>query len=350
MSPPVALRRIGQDPQDMTGRVLAFPRQLREAWALAADGPDLLGGAQPAHVWVVGMGGSAIGGDFLRSFAEAEGRVAVDVVRGYELPRAVGPHGFVFFVSYSGNTEETLACWEEATRRALPRAAITSGGALLESARAARAPALVIPGGSPPRAALGWTSVPLFRALSRGGVLELSAKDLDAAASACDEIVATWGPDGPQEPTLLRWADEAARGLPVVYAAERPHRATATRWVGQLHENAKTLSHAAWFPEQNHNEIVAWERSGAGTSAAVVALLDDPAVHPRVRHRLDLVARRVEETGRRVTRFAPRGEGLLGRLYSLALLGDLASLHVAAAHGVDPTPVASIDRLKRELG
>jgi glucose/mannose-6-phosphate isomerase len=119
--------------------------------------------------------------------------------------------------------------------------------------------------------------------------------------------------------------------------------------VGQLHENAKTLSHAALLPEQNHNEIVAWERPGAGVAAAVVALLDDPAVHPRVRRRLDLLAQRVVEAGRPVTRFGARGTGLLGRLYSLALLGDLASLHVAAAAGVDPTPVEGIDRLKRDL-
>jgi glucose/mannose-6-phosphate isomerase len=82
---------------------------------------------------------------------------------------------------------------------------------------------------------------------------------------------------------------------------------------------------------------------------AEVALLDDPAVHARVRRRLDLVAAQVEAAGGRVTRFAPCGQGLLARLYSLALLGDLASLHVAAARGVDPTPVAPIDRLKREL-
>ena len=343
------MRRIGRDPQDMTARVLAFATQLRDAWTLASDGPDLLGGTRPRRVWVVGMGGSAIGGDFLRSFAETEGSVAVDVVRGYELPGAADDSGFAFFVSYSGNTEETLTAWDEADRRRLPRAAITSGGALLERARASGVPALVIPGGSPPRAALGWTSVPLFRALSRGGLLHASESELSAAASACDELVAAFGPDGSEEALLVRWATQAARGLPVIYAADRPHRATATRWVGQLHENAKTLSHAALFPEQNHNEIVAWERSGAGVAAAVVAILDDPLVHPRVRRRLDLVAERVTEAGRSVTRFSPRGTGLLARLYSLALLGDLASLHVAAAAGVDPTPVAGIDRLKREL-
>jgi glucose/mannose-6-phosphate isomerase len=57
----------------------------------------------------------------------------------------------------------------------------------------------------------------------------------------------------------------------------------------------------------------------------------------------------IERAGRRVTRFQSKGTGLFARLYSFAQMGDLASLYVAAARGVDPTPVASIDRLKGEL-
>ncbi|MFN8176462.1 MAG: bifunctional phosphoglucose/phosphomannose isomerase [bacterium] len=349
MSEPALARRIGPDPSDMTARVLGLPRQLREAWALAAGGPDLLAGARPSCIHVVGMGGSAIGGDFLRSLADVQGSVPVEVVRGYELPQAAGPGSFAFFVSYSGGTEETLAAWEDARRRRVPSAAITSGGTLESLAREAGRPVLRIPGGSPPRAALAWTSIPLFHALGRAGLLAIGAEDVEAAAAAGERILAASGPGGPREPALAEWAKQAAAGLPIVYAAERPHRATALRWVGQLHENGKTLSHAAVFPEQNHNEIVAWEVGGPGVSIGCIALLDDPAVHPRVRRRLDLVAARVEEAGRPLVRFRPEGEGLLARVYSLVLLGDLASLHVAAARGVDPTPVASIDRLKREL-
>lgn len=346
---PVETVRIGNDPSDMTGRVLALPAQMREAWRLAAGGPPLVPRTAPLRCWVVGMGGSAIGGEFVRAMAESAGRIPVDVVRGYEMPASAGPDGLAFFVSYSGNTEETLSAWDEAARKGVPRAAVTSGGALAERARADRVPLLEIPGGSPPRAALGWTCVPVMHALGTAGLLPVDGVALEEAARAAEHALERFGPNGKDSRTAAAWAERAAHGWPVIYAAERPHGATARRWTGQMNENGKTLAHAALLPEQNHNEIVPWERDSGATRVAEVAILDDPAVHVRVRRRLDLVAEACARAGRPAVRFPAGGTGLLARLFSLAALGDLTSLYVAAAAGEDPTPVPAIDRLKAEL-
>jgi len=340
--------RIGNDPSDMTGRVRAFPSQLRRAWDLAEGGPDLIRDAEPERIYVIGMGGSAIGGDFLRAFAEREGDVSVEVVRGYELPRAANELSFAFFVSYSGGTEETLACWGEAARRRIPRACVTSGGELERRATADGVPVLKIPPGSPPRAALGWTSVPLLHALGRAGMVPVGPDSIEEAAAACEEVLADSGPEAGQSP-LRAWAEGAVGHLPVIYAADSPHRVSAMRWACQINENGKALAHVALFPEQNHNEIVGWEASSPLQASARVAILDDPADHPRTRRRLDLVGEGLTAAGVPVARFAPRGTGLLARLYSYSIQGDLVSLYLAAGADVDPTPVASIDRLKAAL-
>ena len=60
------------------------------------------------------MGGSAIGADLVLACLP-ELPVPAAVVRGYELPAWAGPETLVVAVSYSGGTEETLAC---ADRRA----------------------------------------------------------------------------------------------------------------------------------------------------------------------------------------------------------------------------------------
>lgn len=338
------------DPSDMMGRVLDFPNQLREAWELAGRGPDLMKGARPGRVFVVGMGGSAIGGDFVRAFAETCSPVPVEVVRGYELPAAAGSSSFAFFVSYSGNTEETLAVWEEACRRGVPRACITSGGELAERAAHDGTACLRIPPGSPPRAALGWTSIPVFRALGTAGLLPFAAEDVKDAARAGEEVIVKHGPDAAPDDPLRGWAEACAARLPVIYAPAYRYSAAAVRWSGQMNENGKSLAHVALFPEQNHNEIVGWETPSPVLELAEVAMLADDTVHPRVRKRMEIVASRIERARGRVTRFAPAGAGLVARLYSLAVMGDLASLYLAAARGVDPTPVASIDGLKAELG
>jgi glucose/mannose-6-phosphate isomerase len=334
----------------MAARVAALPRQLRDAWDLAADGPDLLGGARPARLYVCGMGGSAIGGDFLKAMADAEGEVAVTVIRGYELPRPAARQAFALFVSYSGGTEETLAAWDDARRRGVPRAAVTGGGPLAERAAAEGVPCLRIPPGSPPRAALGWTTVPLLQALSRAGLLACSRPAVLEAESACEEIIARHGPDAPAADPLRGWAEACVGKLPVVYAPAVPYAPCAVRWGTQLNENAKTLAHVALFPEQNHNEIVGWETPSPVRSLAAVALLGAKSAPPRMRRRMEIVAAAVQKAGALCAAFEPAGRGLAARLFSLAALGDLASLHLAAALDVDPTPVSAIDRLKQELG
>jgi glucose/mannose-6-phosphate isomerase len=342
-------RAVTNDPGGMMKRIAAFPEQLRGAFELAERGPDLLAGSRPERIFVVGMGGSAIGGDFLRSWAEESCPTPVEVVRGYELPASCSSASFAFFVSYSGNTEETLSCFEEALARRVVCACVTSGGRLAERARERGVPVLRIPGGSPPRAALGWTSVPLFHALAGAGLARFGAEDLEAAARACEEALAAFAP-GVQGNALLAWAESAAKGFPVIYAPARPYAACAVRWACQLNENGKTLAHVALFPEQNHNEIVGWEAPSPLHALARVAFLTGEGVHPRVRKRMELVAKAVEAAGARATWFEARGGSAVARLYSFATMGDLASVFTAQAKRVDPTPVASIDRLKTELG
>ncbi len=341
--------RPGHDPSDMLGRILDFPAQLRAACELAEGGPDLLGKHRPARLWVVGMGGSAIGGDFVRAWARTTTPLPIDVVRGYGLPRSADASSFAIFVSYSGNTEETLSGWDEAARRDVPRACLTSGGELAARAEADGVPVLRIPGGAPPRSALGWTSVPLFLALGRAGLAPFEAETVDEAAGACERMLERFGPDAGEASTVRTWAEEAAAGLPLIYAPEDRLAPVVTRWVCQLNENAKLLAHGARFPEHNHNEIVGWDAPSALHSKVRAAFLSDDRTHPRVRLRMELVARNIEEAGGRIARFEPEGEGLAARLYSLAVLGDLASVYAASAREIDPSPVPGIDRLKAEL-
>lgn len=340
--------RIGNDPADMTGRVHAFADQMRSAWDLAAQGPELLGAPAPERIYVIGMGGSAIGGDFLRAYAERHGEVSVEVVRGYELPGAANRKAFGFFVSYSGGTEETLSCWEEACKRGMPRACITSGGELGRRAREAGVPVLEIPPGAPPRSALGWTSVPLLHAMGKAGAVKVTEADLDEAVEACRQVLAEYGSPGPGN-ALQAWAEGCADRLPVIYASDSPHRVSAMRWACQLNENGKSVAHYALFPEQNHNEIVGWEEASPVLRRTQVAVLDDAADHPRVRRRMEIVVERLKKAGAPVAHIRPKGKGLLARLYSFSTQADLASLYLAAARNVDPTPVASIDALKAAL-
>ncbi len=349
MSGPTAGVGARLDPMDMRGRVLGLPRQLRDARDAARAAAPLAHGPRPSRIVVVGMGGSAIGGDFLREIARERSTIPIEVVRGDRLPN-IDPEGsFVFFVSYSGQTEETLRCWRAASDLGLRRAAITSGGALADLAASERVPLLKIPGGSPPRAALGWTGVSLLVSLERAGWLPFVDSEWEETFSVCEGLAREVQQGGPAATALDAWARATSGRLAMIYAAADPTGPAAVRWSCQINENAKSLAHVALFPEQNHNEIVGWEGVDAPGERLTVAVLSDPGATSGVRRRLNNVAGEIEKKGVPVFRFSPRGERLPARLFSLALLGDFASLALAGVRGVDPTPVASIDRLKAAL-
>ena len=86
-------------------------------------------------ILVTGLGGSAIGGDLLRSYVQDELKIPFVVNRNYTLPGFVDKNTLVIVSSYSGNTEETVSAHSEAIKRKAKVICITSNG---ETARMAK--------------------------------------------------------------------------------------------------------------------------------------------------------------------------------------------------------------------
>lgn len=331
----------------MHGAIAAFPDHLREGWrrgeAAEAFGLDVraLDG-----IVVCGMGGSAIGGDLMRTLAEASAPVPVHVVRGYALPGWVGEKTLVVASSYSGGTEETLSAFAEARARGAVRVVIASGGDLMAQAEREGLPRVTIPGGLQPRAALGYSFGVLLRLGRALGLFALLDADFEAAAWEAAERARRYAEGG----AARDLADQLHGRLPVVYSGTALLEAVNLRWRTQLHENAKLLAYGNLFPELNHNEIVGFEATPEAVLArlAVVALRDREE-HPQVQRRFEItrgiVAPRVALWHEAET----EGETRLGRLLSLVQLGDWVSYWLAMAQGVDPTPVESIQQLKATL-
>ncbi len=323
--------------------------------ALAADLPNTLrrgfeagrelalrNGEVPPTVYAVGMGGSGIAADLARGILEAESGWTLTVVRGPELPRSVDARSRVVFVSYSGETSETIRAYRAAGRAGADRTVVTSGGVLAERAEEDGVPILRVPPGLPPRAAVGH----LF-----GGVLGL----LDAAfpesndarvARVADRVREAIGdharPGGPA--AVL--AERIGGRLPFVYA-ESGFVSLARRWKTQFEENAKRLAAFDEAPELFHNAVAAWDavpRADAERRAAI--LLEwresDPAIGRGIRYLEHLLRSRSVV----VLRVLLEAEDRLEATVAGISLGDFASLFLAERHHVDPYPVDAIARMK----
>jgi glucose/mannose-6-phosphate isomerase len=324
----------------MLDDILAIPDHLRDAlWRVESARIEP---SETAGLIVCGMGGSAIGGDLAAAALGDRLQRPMVTVRGYRLPSWATAEWTVLCSSYSGETEETLACFDAATGLGARRIVVSTGGTLVERAREEGVPVVGLPGILQPRAAIAY----MFVAAAEGAALAGVAPALRAEVEGAAEFLAE------RAPALERSAAEVATELdgtvPVIYGADLT-APVAQRWKTQINENAKAQAFHSELPEADHNEICGWEGLPEGTRLSV-AMLEDEDQGERIGLRFELTAEAIEAAGIPVARVRTEGPSRSARLFDAAMLGDLVSVRLAEARGVDPLPVPALDSLKSALG
>ena len=299
----------------------------------------------PGGLIVAGMGGSAIGGRLALGVLAGRLRRPLVVSDGYTLPGWAGPDTLVLCSSYSGGTEETLAAYDDAVERGAQRIVATTGGPLLERARRDGVPAIPVPGGFQPRAAVGYSLVAALEAAALCGAAPSLREEVERAAELAGALAVEWGPDGADDGEAKALARRLHGTAPVIAGGELA-AAAAYRWMCQINENAGMHAFASALPELDHNEIVGWATAGDRFSAV---FLEDPEAHPRNLLRSELTAGQIAAATAVVERVRARGGTPVERVISLVLLGDLVSLYLAVLNGKDPVEIAAIAALKAEL-
>jgi glucose/mannose-6-phosphate isomerase len=252
------------------------------------------------------------------------------------------PDRAVLCSSYSGDTEETIACYEAAEALGAKRIVATTGGELGEAARRDGVPVIGLPAGLQPRAAVGYVFTAAAEVAALVGAAPGIRTEIDSSAAHLREA------SGILAERAAALAERLEGSIPVIYGADLTIP-VAWRWKTQINENAKLPAFAAELPEADHNEIVGWQ--GAGESNRLSAVfLGDRDQHPRVRQRIELTADLIEPEATAVARIETEGESRTERLLWTVMLGDLLSLQLAARRGVDPAPIEPIERLKDLLG
>ncbi len=337
------------DSQNMLGAVAGLPEQIEKAYQLGM-GADLPGKKEIKNVVVAGLGGSAIGGDLLRVYAEDRLDIPVKVVRDYTLPAYVNEGSLVIATSYSGNTEETLDAFEEAKRRAATIVVISSGGRLAKAAEQAGMPVIIIPGGISPRAATGFLFIPAVVLLNRLGLASGVEEDVEETVGILKILRDELSDHVPAERNQAKQiASFFKGGIPVIWGASGTSEVAAQRWKGQINENAKSPAYWNVFPELNHNEIVGFEAPREILPKLRVVMLRDENDHPQVKKRMDITKRIIKKAGVGVQEVFARGKSYMAGVYSLIYPGDFASIYLACFYDIDPGPVRMIDHLKQEL-
>jgi glucose/mannose-6-phosphate isomerase len=246
----------------------------------------------------------------------------------------------VIISSYSGETEETVAAYNEAKAKGATISCITSGGRIAAAAAADGYNCIIIPGGQPPRSMFGYSSVQALFTLKAYGIYN---GNFEAEISNSIDLIHAEIANIRTETKSI--AEKIVSRIPVLYS-EASYEGVAIRWRQQINENSKMLCWHHVFPEMNHNELVGWT---GGDNRVAVLMLRTEDDHKRSQIRMDICKKLMGEKCDTIIEIHAKGSSRLERAYYLIHLGDWLTIDLAELRNEDATAIPAIIFLKNEL-
>lgn len=304
---------------------------------------------KPKSIIVAGMGGSAIGGEFLKDWANDTLTIPVEICKEYTLPAHVDKHTLTFIVSYSGETEETLSAFLDAIKRNCMIVCISSGGTLLDFAEKLEIPSVRVPEGIPPRAALPYLFASKLIIMEKLGLMANVKAEIFEAITVLRKVCGENAPEKPLEENFSKkLASHIYETIPVVYSFGFYH-SVAQRFKQQFNENSKIPSKWEVFPELNHNEVAGWEKTEKLADLFSAVIIRDKCEPEQIKCRIEATKELMSGKVKGIYEVWSRGEGRLAKMLSTTIIGDFTSVYLAILRGVDPTPVKTISMLKDKI-
>ncbi len=293
-----------------------------------------------SNIVICGLGGSGIGASFVNDTLRNEINLPITVVKNYFLPNFVNKDTLLIIASYSGNTEESVACFREGIIRSAHICTVSSNGLVKDISEENNIDFIQIPGGMPPRACFALSTVQLFFILSNFNLIDKSfIEDFKKSAKLIQDEVEDI------KSQAKKLADSIYTKIPVLYSSNRIE-SIAIRWRQQINENGKQLCWHHVVPEMNHNEIVGWREEN--DNLAVVFLRNDNDFG-QIQKRMDLNKVVYAKYTPNIYEVWSKGESFIEKAIYLIHLGDWLSLYLSNLRGFDTTEVKVIDELKANL-
>lgn len=327
----------------------SFPAQCGDALYLG-ETMGLPGKRTYDHLVFCGVGGSAIGADFLRNILLDRCVLPITVQRDYHLPVGASPNSLVILCSYSGETEETYACYRQATELGATRVIVAAGGPLLSEGRQSGATCCQVPGGYQPRMAMFYLSLPILVLLRRIQLIAIDDHEFCHLFQALAETRRRCMPQVPCQHNEAKKLAAAIEGkVPVIWGSIGHTDVVAKSWKNQINENAKAVAWCHTVPEANHNEITGFQNPGSTCRDTALLFLRDAEEEPAIARRFEAAQRLLSTEVGLLQEHWGQGRTKMSRLAQQIYFGNYVSYYLAILYGVDPADITPITRLKRMI-
>lgn len=344
------------DKSNMYDVLKNFPEQVKHAVEIGQKFDGFPNKPKSSKFVILGMGGSAIGGDLLASYLcnlKSVPGLDISTSRNYTLPKFVDEKTNIIVSSYSGDTEETVSAFNQAIWLSKNIIGITTGGKIRQISSENNVSIVSIPAGYQPRCAVGYSFFPMLIALLKTGLIgqekmndisyeiEMTQNTIDVKAKQYSELKDT--------NLAIQIAKKIQGSIPVIYSASDGFESVNTRWVRQIQENAKQLVFNGLLPEMNHNEINSFSNPDILPKKISLIYIKDEADNPRTKIRFNALKEIIGKQVKQIIEIQSTEQNALSRMFDLLYLGDWVSYYLAILNEIDPTPIPLITKLKDYL-
>ncbi len=326
-----------------------IPKLYQEAWqkALAFDLPYNYN--EINKIIILGMGGSAIGGDLVKSLVASEATIPIIIHRDFNLPTFVDDKTLVIVSSYSGNTTETLTAFSKVLKTKVKKLIITSGGKLKAISARKGIPLFNIEYQTQPRNALCFNFLAILGTLQKLRIIS----DMSTEIQKTIDILYQVNKEISEKVILTKNASKQHAinlydRLITVYGSSFLS-AVAHRWKTQINENSKSWAFWELFPEICHNAIEGYQFPGRLADQIIIIMLYSPLLSDQIKNQYLATNRLLEKYHINYHIVNGQGDSYLSQMISLVQFGDYTSYYLALLNQIDPTPVNNITLFKQKL-
>jgi len=293
------------------------------------------------HIVFAGMGGSGTIGDVFASIL-SRSDIHISVVKGYLLPKTVNSNTLIVTTSISGDTHETLEVLTSAQKITKKIIAFSSGGKIENFCSKNNIEFRKIEQFHSPRASFSSFLYSILKSLMP--ILPITNQEVLDSISSLKNLNSEISSSNLNDDNPSLKLAEGITGIPIIYY---PHglQASAIRFKNSLQENAKIHAMAEDVIEACHNGVVSWKKK----DNLCPILIEGKDDYIKTKERWKIIKQFFDEKKINYKEiFSPSG-GILTKVVYLIYLLDYASIYLAIKNKTDPTPIDSIDYIKKRI-
>ena len=293
------------------------------------------------HIVFAGMGGSGTIGDVFASIL-SKTDIHVSVVKGYLLPKTVDDNTLVVSTSISGNTLETISILKNVEKSNAEFVALSSGGIMEKYCKDKKIKYYKIKQEHSPRASFVAFLYSTLNILEQ--IVPVKKTDVSKSIQSLFNVQKLISSKNLNKTNEALQIAEWIKEIPLVYYPWGLQSA-AIRFKNSMQENAKMHVMTEDVIEACHNGIVAWNKP-KNVQPILIQGKDD---YVKTKERWKIVKELFSEKGIPYKEIFSQQGNILNKLVGLIYLLDYTSIYNAIISKTDPSPIKSIDFIKKRL-